>query len=139
MLRALLMPFTAIEKKEDPLLELKTEMVEIILTAIRRNRAKPYHESAGAIAVPVRAYTHSLEWRIGRWYDVATLRYQDFESISKMAEVELKLHFRKQQFKKAEIAMYLRDPDDASVTIARAKSHWLGSLGPTTCRPNRQY
>lgn len=131
MLRALLMPFTAIEKtKVDPLLELKTEMVEIILAAIRRNRAKPYHSCAAAFAVPVRTYTHSLEWRVGLLTDVVTLRYQNFESISKMAEVELKLHFRKEQFKKAEIAMYVRDPADAAVTIAQAKSHWLESLGP---------
>lgn len=132
MLRALLMPFTAIEKtKQDPLLELQTEMVEIILPAIRRNLAKPYQESWAGDTIPVRVYTHSLEWRVGLWYDLAILRYQDFESISKMAEVELKLHFRKDQFKKAEIAMYVRDSADAAVTIARAKSHWLGRLSPT--------
>lgn len=131
MLRALMMPFTAIEKrKEDPLLELKTEMVEIILSGIQRNRTKPYRESMSVTSIPVRTYKHSLEWRVDWFTDVAVLSYQDFESISKMAEVELKLYFRKERFKKAEIAMYVRDPQEASITIARARSHWLESLGP---------
>lgn len=129
MLRALLMPFSAIEKvQEDPLLELKTEMVNVVLEEVRRNRAKPYRECTATTTVPSRSHTHSLEWRVGQRTDALILRYQDFESISKMAEVELKLHFRKEHFKKAEIAMYVRDPSAAAVTIARARNNWLKSL-----------